>query len=110
MYREKSVRRVAIIEAVIDVSEDGAAKIRWKNVDTPDAELLSLAVEKRNRLRSGLDPLRVFLLGKLYDTDFKKPTKGGMQTSKRYFDVERLAPTDAADLAEKLRGRSWASY
>lgn len=110
MYRGKSVRQVAIIDAVIDVGEDGAAKIRWKNVDTPDAELVSLAIEKRNRLRPGVDPLRVFLLGKLYDTDFRKPTKGGMQTSKRYFDVERLAPTDAADLAEKLRGRSWASY
>ena len=110
MYRKLTVRHVALIEAVIDLAGDGTANIRWKNVDMPDSELIPRAIEKRHRLRPGADPLRVFLLGQLYETDFKKPTKGGMQTSKRYFDMEKVAPIDAADLAEKIRGKSWASY
>jgi hypothetical protein len=43
-------------------------------------------------------------------TDFRKPTKGGMQTSKRYFDIEKLHAQDAADLADKLRGKTWKDY
>jgi hypothetical protein len=110
MYRGKTVSRVAVIEAVVDLAGNGGSGIRWKNVDTPEAELVARAVEKRNRLRPGADPVRVFLLGPLYETDFKKPTKGGMQTSKRYFDVEKLGASDAAELAERLRGKSWADY
>lgn len=110
MYRRKSVQYVAVIEAVIDLSGPADAKIRWRNVATAEAELIARAVEKRARLRPSADALRVFLLGKLHETDFTKPTKGGMQGSKRYFDVEKLAPTDAADLATKLRGKTWANY
>jgi len=110
MYRGKAVRHVAVIEAVIDLIADGTVNLRWKNVETPDAELVARATEKSHRLRPGADALRVFLLGTLYETDFKKPTKGGMQTSKRYFDVERLVAADAADLADKLRNKSWANY
>jgi hypothetical protein len=32
------------------------------------------------------------------------------QTSKRYFDVERLAPADAHDLATKLSGKTWKDF
>jgi hypothetical protein len=110
MYQWKTVRRVAIIDAVVDLGSDGGAKLRWKNVDAGDDELIDRAKKKRDALRPGSDPLRVFLLGALHDTDFKKPTKGGMQTSKRYFDVEHLEAIDAAVLAEKLRGKTWADY
>lgn len=108
MYQGKTVRRVAEIEAVLDVAGDGTATVRWKNVSTTDADLVARAVEKRSRLRPGEDPLRVFLLGVLHETDFRKPTKGGMQTSKQYFDVEDVGATDAADLARKLLGKTWA--
>jgi hypothetical protein len=107
MYRRKAVRYISLIEAVIDLSVGGAPRIRWKNVDTPDAELISRASEKRSRLRPSEDALRVFLLGTVHETHFKKPTKGGMQGSKRYFNVEKLGSSDAADLAAKLRGKSW---
>ncbi|AKT37337.1 hypothetical protein [Chondromyces crocatus] len=110
MYRMKSVRQVAVIEAVIDVGEDSPAKILWRNVGTPDAELVSLAIDERNRLRPGSPPHRFFLLGQLHETNFMKTTKGGMRPPKQYFDVEKLAPIDAADLAEKLRGKSWSNY
>jgi hypothetical protein len=110
MYRWKTVSRVALIEAVVDLAGDGSGKLRWRNVETSAEDLLGRAEEKRERLRPGAEPVRVFLLGELHETDFRKPTKGGMQTSKRYFDVERLEPTDAADLAAKLRGKTWKDY
>jgi hypothetical protein len=108
-YQGKTVRRLALIEAVVDLG-DGDPTLRWKNVEAGDAELLARAKEKRDKLRPGSDPIRVFLLGPLQETDFRKPTKGGMQTSKRYFDIERLRAADAADLAVKLRGKTWSSY
>jgi hypothetical protein len=109
VYHGKTVRHVAAVEAVVDMG-DGDPTLRWKNVETPDSELLARAREKRDRLRPGGDPIRVFLLGPLRETDFRKPTKGGMQTSKRYFDVERVHAVDAADLAERLRGKTWKDY
>jgi len=69
-----------------------------------------MSTESGEDHRPGIDPLRVFLLGPLHPTDFRKPTKGGMQNSKLYFDIERLTPVDAADLAEKLRGQTWKNY
>jgi hypothetical protein len=110
MYQGKAVRQVAVIEAVIELDGDDDAKLRWNNVEVPDDALIARAIEKRDRLRPGLGPVRVFLLGRLHETDFKKPTKGGMQTSKRYFDVERTGAIDAGTLADKLRGESWADY
>ncbi|WP_437991317.1 hypothetical protein [Sorangium sp. So ce145] len=110
MYQGKAVRYVALIEAVVELDGEGGGTLRWKHVDTPDADLMARAEAKRVRLRPGTDPLRVFLLGPLHPTDFRKPTKGGMQNSKQYFDIERLAPSDAADLAERLRGQTWRDF
>lgn len=110
VYRSKAVRQVAMIRAVVDLTGEGSGKVRWKHVDTAEPELLDLAEKKRKLLRPGGEPVRVFLLGDLHATDFKKSTKGGMFTSKRYFDVELLEPKDAADLATKLRGKTWKDY
>jgi hypothetical protein len=110
MYHQKSVRHVAQIDAVVQVEHDGSTCLQWRNADRPEPELLDLALEKAQRLRPGADALRVFLLGPLAATDFRKPTKGGMQTSKRYFDIEKLHARDAADLAEKLAGKTWKDY
>lgn len=110
MYQGKTVSRVAEIEAVLDLGNDGATRVRWNNGERPDAELIADARKKRDTLRPGTDPIRVFLLGPLHATDFKKPTPGGMQTSKRYFGVEKLGAATAAELAERLRGHTWADY
>lgn len=107
MYASKAVRRVALIEAVVEV--DGAeANVRWKHVDTADADLVARAVERKSRLRAPGDAVRVFLLGPQHETLFEKRSRGGMQGSKMYFDVSPLDPVDAADLAVKLRDKSWA--
>lgn len=110
MYREKAVQMIAQIEAVVEVEADLTSSIRWSNVRKPDAELLDRAQKAKLKLRPGDVASRVFLLGELHETKFTKPTKGGMQTSKRYFDIEAVAPKDAADLAIKLRGKTWNDF
>lgn len=110
MYQGKSVRKIALIEALVELDQEGNGKVRWKHVSVADDELVARAQAKRLKLRPRAEGLRVFLLGSLHDTDFKKPTKGGMQTSKRYFDVERVGAADEAELALKLLGKTWTNY
>ncbi len=107
MYRNKKVERVALIEAVIDIENPEAAKIKWKNVKRDAADFISLAREKHQQWRQDEYPTRVFILGPLEETEFHKTTKGGMYTAKRYFDISPLKVADAKDLATKLRGRTW---
>ncbi len=107
MYRNKRVERVAVIEAVVDLENSDIAKLKWKNVKGHDADFILLAREKHGKWRAGDYPTRVFLLSPLEETAFHKTTKGGMQQSKRYFDVGDLAATDAKDLATKLRDKTW---
>ncbi len=106
-YKNKAVSHVAEIEAVVDVASD-TETILWNNGAGDERELKERA---RNALRlwgDGLMPGRVFLLGGLLETDFRKTTKGGMFGSKRYFDVASLKVADAGTLAASLRGRPWS--
>jgi hypothetical protein len=34
----------------------------------------------------------------------------GMYSSKQYFDISKLKVTDAADLAAKLKDKTWENY
>jgi len=109
-YRNKCVEKIAKIEAVVDLESEDEHNIFWKNCDTSDRELKEIAVEKRKKVGNLSYPTRVFILGDLFDTDFKKDSSGGMQGSKKYFDISKLNVTDAKDLANKLRGKTWEDY
>lgn len=111
MYRNKRVDHVAAIRAVVDVEADGTASIYYKNVGTPDDELFDEARAKRNEIRPGDDhALRIFLLGPLYETDFRKDSPGGMMGSKQYFSVKALSPNGVEQLAQDLRGKPWSQF
>ena len=108
-YKDKAVRLVGEIEAVVDleVGEAGAS-VYYRNTDAPELELMARAREKREATRPDAEySMRVFLLGPLHETAFAKRTPGGMMGSKQYFDVGGLDADDAADLAQKLDGLSW---
>lgn len=109
MYREKKVGKIALIRAVVDVVDVDSAELKWKNVDANDTDLLKEAREIVSRARDEY-PTRIFLLGELHDTSFLKDTKGGMLGSKQYFDVAKLEPQDAEDLAGKLHNNNWSDY
>jgi hypothetical protein len=108
MYKDKRVSLIASIKAVVDVESQSSGSIRWKNVEEFDSQVIATACEKIARLRRGDFPKRIFLLGQGFDTNFIKDSPGGMFASKQYFDVERLGPVDARDLAAKLRGVGWS--
>jgi hypothetical protein len=112
MYRQKRVEQVALIEAVVDVELGTGETVKWRNVDRDDKTLRELARSKvkQFRTKNPNDPRRVFLLAEQAETDFRKDSPGGMQSSKRYFDVSRLNATDASDLAKKLSGQVWSEF
>jgi len=108
MYRGKRVRKVAEIEAVVDVQTDGSAELLWRNVEAPPAELVQRAKQKKAAVRPDVDhALRIFVLGRLYPTAFVKDTPGGMMGSKQYFDVSSVEARGAEELAEQLKSKKW---
>jgi uncharacterized membrane protein len=106
MYGNKRVSKVALIRGVVEVYSEDAAKMQWSNADETQKSLEAEAIEKIRAAR-GEYPSRVFLLGDLCETNFVKDSRGGMMGSKQYFDIGPLGVADAADLAEKLRGKTW---
>ena len=111
MYWGKAVRQVAEIWGVVDVAEGegGEAKLLWNNSSHSTQELLDMAREKRASLYPDEDwATRVFVLGPLVETYFAKDSHGGMLGSKRYFAVDKLAATNANELAAKLRDYTWS--
>ena len=109
LYRNKKVEKIAIIEAVVDVEDRATGEMRWKNVEGKDDALIQKAIEKVISLRDEY-PTRVFLLGDLFDTEFKKNTRGGLMGSKVYFDLSSLHPEGGKDLALKLSGEEWSNF
>jgi hypothetical protein len=110
MYRDKKVEKVALIKAVVDVNTDWTALKKWKHVNDSDDDLIQQAIDKVKLLRPTELPIRIFLLGDLYDTEFIKDSSGGMQGSKQYFDISKLQVKNEKELAEKLKGKTWSSF
>lgn len=110
MYRNKRVEQVALIEAVIDLESEEEFTLKWKNIDKSDDELVKIARERRNQDTESWYPVRVFLLSEVSYTDFVKASPGGMFSSKQYFDISKLKVIDTADLARKLKGKTWENY
>jgi hypothetical protein len=107
LYKGKQVGYVALIEAVVDLHGDDDHQILWKNVAINDKEVVEQARAKLARWRPGNFPTRVFLLGELVATSFRKDTPKGMQGSKQYFWVNAK---DAQDLAGQLADRGWSEW
>ena len=110
MYRDKKVEKVSLIRAVIDVETSEQSKLLWKNTNENRSSLLAEAQSKVSCLHPGEYPKRVFLLDKLYDTEFLKDTAGGLYGSKQYFNIACLKAEDAATLADLLKGRCWSEF
>ena len=111
MYKNKCVRVIANIDAVVDFEDDEKANVKWRNVRGRDADFIEKARAKVRKLREHRRqeyPLRIFILGELHETDFRKDTAGGMFGSKQYFDVAELDSADGQQLASKLRGMVWS--
>ena len=109
MYRNKCVELIAEIEAVVDVDPaSDTASLLWRNGDRNELEYKTMARTKVDELRPGASPTRVFLLGPLFSTNCRKDSPGGMQQSKRYFNIARFQVQGAQDLAERLNDVVWS--
>jgi len=110
-YWDKAVRLIADLRAIVVVDVDGGGSVQFANVDTPHDDLVQEALGKKAATRPDIDyAVRVFLLGPLHKTDFQKDTPRGMMGSKQYFDLDAYGLADvkdAAELAERLRGKAW---
>ena len=109
-YRNKCVERISKIEALVDLISPSEANLAWKNDSREDSDLINIAVERRQKTGESWYPVRVFVLGDLHPTNFKKTTSGGMFGNKQYFDVRSLEVENAGDLANKLNGKSWNNF
>jgi len=111
MYQEKRVQLIAEIEAVVDVDLDAdTVTLKWKNSQKSTSHYKQEAKTKVNELQRSKGATRIFLLGPLYKTDFKKDSRGGLFSPKLYFDISSLSPKDAEDLANKLNGKQWSDF
>lgn len=107
MYANKTVSKVAEIEAVVDVMAVDEQTIKWVNGDLDREVAKERAVELLGQFRPGVMPTRVFILGPLFETDFRKDTRGGMLGSKQYFTV-KAGSTE--ELADQLNGKTWSTW
>ena len=109
-YRNKCVEQIAQIEAVVDLESEDEAVVVWRNDSRTEEELVEIAIERRQKIGDLWYPVRIFVLGDLYSTDFVKASSGGMFVSKQYFDIAKLKVSSAEDLAAKLSGKTWENY
>lgn len=111
-YSNKHAQVVSEILGVVklDSKDPSEATVQWNNSDElSDESLIKEAIERKYASRPNrTDNARVFVLGELHDTAFKKDSKGGMVNSKRYFNVEDFGADNAAQLAPALNGVGWS--
>ena len=115
-YKNKKIKEVRLIEAVISVSVNQTeAAVKWNNSERTEEDLKKSAVQEIQKKEwrvneNSKKPYQVFLLGEPFKTNFYKSTKGGLQGSKKYFhDIARDCKT-TGELARKLNDKSWESF
>ena len=108
MYRNKCVEKIAAIRAVVDIESESSATLKWKNIGSDDSLLKKEALTAIEERRPGEFPMRVFLLGDLFETEFRKDSPGGMMGGKQYFNISALGAKNAQELARVLSGKLWS--
>jgi hypothetical protein len=111
LYKKMTVSHIANIEAVVRVNTDNSTSFYWiagsGSEEHYRQKALAFATELRFSKEDPPTPVKVFILGVLHKTDFKKDVRGGMQGNKQYFDVSEYNITTAGYLAPKLNGKTW---
>lgn len=110
MYIDKTVKIISEIRAVIDVNEPDSINTKWINNGENKKDLEKLALDKVNFFRPNEFPVRVFLLGQLFECNFIKDSPGGIQYSKTYFDISKLKFEDTSELANILTSKKWSDF
>lgn len=111
LYKKMTVSHIANIEAVVRVNTDHSTEFLWgfgsASQDYYRQKALELAKELRFDRENPPTDVKVFILGFLNKTDFKKNSHGGMQGSKQYEDMSEYNVDNAGLIASKLYGKTW---
>jgi hypothetical protein len=116
-YANKKVHSIFEIKAVVSIERGiTAGKVKWKNHNESDDNLIVEAINKIKESEqwrideANTIDLQVFLLDNECSTNFFKSTSGGMVQSKLYFwDIAKDC-NNSKELAEKLKNKSWESF
>jgi hypothetical protein len=114
-YWNKGVEYIAELKAVVvlEKAESAEGKIKFKNTDEDDNELVKEAFRRIKESREYEElkkkDMQVFLLGRKVKADFKKETPGAMMNSKRYFMFDyKIQSLD--DLQTAVNGKTWRDF
>lgn len=117
-YKNNHAQYVSEILGVVDINSKDPedTNILWNNsevISSPDTltneKLVQEAIERKYTTRPDtLENARVFVLGEMHKTAFRKGSSGGMMGSKQYFEVADLDISNASELAEALDGMDWS--
>ena len=115
-YSNKNVDRVFEIKAMVTVTNlDEKAKVEWNNTSMDENILEQEAKEKIRLFPSRVQELtsfglKVFLLEKPFLANFRKTSYGGLQGSKRYFEIKDIDVKDSESLANVLQYKTWETF
>jgi hypothetical protein len=115
IYRDKAVRAVGEIVKVVPCAVDTRQRLvtvvdRSGVLTHEEAErILNATSEARSRNWDLTSGHKFFLCDKLYETDFRKESRGGIQGHRRINLQEILGdvPNNAGDLAKLLYAQTW---
>lgn len=114
LYKEKSVRAVGKIIAIITAElDDGKLKYNAEMGELTDERkaVIDIAIEDGKKYGYKLDAHRYFFVDKFYITDFKKATPRAPMGS-RMFELNEYIGNDnsitAEELADKLKSKTWS--
>jgi hypothetical protein len=118
LYENMEVNRISKFDAIVDLTPSDLSlpkdcEIVWNNLEEDDHRIFYTANEKLCEIirKHQLPPnlrRRIFLLGHLFETSFRKDSDGGLYGTKIYFNVEEFRANDAQDLAQKLQNVVWS--
>lgn len=110
-YKNKIVKAVYTIDAVVVVEKGSKCSIKWKNnLSLKDEDIKKTAKDKVRSIRPSElnhNNIQVFLLSNKRITNFVKDSHGGLYGSKRYFLVESK---DVDQLADELNNIKWSEF
>ena len=109
-YWDKNVNYIAEIKAKIIINGK-KLKVAWNNTRQPDEEIILLAKDRLElcddwrKEEIANNEMQMFLFGNLIkQLDFRKKTRGGMFSSKRYFYVKAK---NINELFNELNNKTW---
>jgi hypothetical protein len=113
-YSGKKVESIYEIKGVVVTGVNAINNIvKWKNVSTPNKELIQEAVKNIKQLRPNYyktKSFQVFLLKNGQPTNFSKDSSGGLYQSKKYFWDIAQECNSSTDLATILNNKFWSEF